>query len=311
MTQAPEAGVVVLGMHRSGTSSTARLVNLLGVPIGDRADLKHPSPANRAGYWESNSLTAFNDRLLHALGGSWAAPPRLHPGWEHHRDLAAHQLHARRQFERVHRTRQWVWKDPRTSLTLPFWLRCLRVPPVVVMTYRHPLEVAGSLARRSRLGKSLALAAWERYLRSALFAVRGLPVYVMPYHGLMLDPHRHCVRLHSFLERHGIASRRGAIRRAAASIDRTLRNHVAAESPVAPRAGITREQRKIVAALESLVGDHDRFAAPSLPCEPERIERLLAARRRADRTRWSDSVRRGPIDRSVGALPAAPVPLPS
>src|SRR5256714_7974765 len=113
--------VLVLGMHRSGTSATARLVSLLGLPIGKEDDLKPRSEANPTGYWESNSLTAFNDRLLRFLGGSWAAPPTLPLGWESALRLAGHRRLGGTLFRCVHDREGWVWKDPRTSVTLPFW----------------------------------------------------------------------------------------------------------------------------------------------------------------------------------------------
>lgn len=289
-------------MHRSGTSATTRLVNLLGVPIGDRADVKPPTRANAAGYWESNSLTAFNDRLLRTLGGSWAAPPRLGPGWERDPGLGRHRRRARQLFRRVHQTRQWVWKDPRTSVTLPFWLAALRVSPVAILTYRHPLDIARSLGPRYGIDKRLALALSERYMRGGLAGVRGLPVFVMPYDGLVLDPLGWCNRLRAFLERHGIACASSGTRRAAASIDRTLRHHFAGGDALVTDSDISPEQREIIAVLESRLGGHDAFPPSPLRSEPERVERLLAVRRPADLAQWSDPVRRGPIDR-VLALP--------
>src|SRR4051794_2356889 len=74
-------GVVVLGMHRSGTSAVTRLINLLGVSVGDTADLVGEDHANRRGYWESYSLSTYQEHLLELLGGSWYRPPALAPGW--------------------------------------------------------------------------------------------------------------------------------------------------------------------------------------------------------------------------------------
>ena len=56
---------------------------------------------------------------------------------------------ARRTFRAVYgEAREWLWKDPRTTLLLPFWRRALRFDPVVVGIFRDPVEVAGSLAAR-------------------------------------------------------------------------------------------------------------------------------------------------------------------
>ena len=69
-------GVYVLGMHRSGTSALARVIDLLGVPVADDG-LLAPSEDNPAGYWEPLDLVLFNQVLLRELGGRTMAPPPL------------------------------------------------------------------------------------------------------------------------------------------------------------------------------------------------------------------------------------------
>lgn len=306
-----ELGVLVTGMHRSGTSATARLVNLLGVPIATHADLKPPSEANSAGYWESNSLTAFNDRLLRFLGGSWAAPPRLPPGWEFAPGLAAHRRRGRALFRYVHDTERWVWKDPRNCVTLPFWLLALDRPSAVVLTHRNPLEIARSLTPRYGLSKRLAVSVWERYMRTALAACRGLPVFIMPYSGLLSRPRHWADRLRVFLARRGTEwNPLHSARRASAFIDPGLRHHAVEDGALITDPDLTNEQREIFALLESGVGEHDVFEGWRLPPESEDVEALLAARRKRDLANWSDRVRRGLIDRRYG-FAAAPSMLPS
>jgi hypothetical protein len=70
-------GVVILGMHRSGTSLVTRLVSLLGLALCREDDLLAGRKANPRGHWESNSMLAFNDRLLEELDASWFCPPPL------------------------------------------------------------------------------------------------------------------------------------------------------------------------------------------------------------------------------------------
>src|SRR5438552_5712469 len=82
----PSAGervVCVLGMGRSGTSLTMRVLNLLGVELGRGEDLLEPLvPDNPAGYWEQRPIMMLNEEILAALGGSWFSPPPLDTGWE-------------------------------------------------------------------------------------------------------------------------------------------------------------------------------------------------------------------------------------
>src|ERR1700691_3651857 len=78
----PVPGVVVLGMHRSGTSAVSRILNLLGADLGPTQDLLTEYD-NPAGHWESKSLVACTDWILAAFARSWDFPPWLAPGWEY------------------------------------------------------------------------------------------------------------------------------------------------------------------------------------------------------------------------------------
>ena len=163
-------GVIVLGMHRSGTSVVSRLLNLLGLSPGPDADLVPPSDSNPAGHWENASLNLVNQRLLAALGGHASAPPPLAEGWEAAPELERLRREAAALAGSVLAAEQWAWKDPRTCLTLPFWLRVLDVPVAAVLVRRHPLEVARSLeARDGRpLGTEIAARAPRQEIGVAL-----------------------------------------------------------------------------------------------------------------------------------------------
>ena len=83
--------VIVLGMHRSGTSALARVVNLLGVSLGRTDDMMQPNEINPKGFWENQSLRVgvktFRPRNFPTtpqVGGigepeSWAAVAEPHP----------------------------------------------------------------------------------------------------------------------------------------------------------------------------------------------------------------------------------------
>src|SRR5712692_4837583 len=156
--------VVVLGMHRSGTSVVARIINVLGLPLC-RADDLLSGPDNPTGYWESASLVKFNDRLLKMFGGSWVFPPPMSRNWESAPSVAAIRGEGGHVFTHAYPNEQWVWKDPRTCLTLPFWRTVWREAPVVVFVSREPLEIFLSLGKRDGLGKAHCIALWERYAR--------------------------------------------------------------------------------------------------------------------------------------------------
>ena len=130
-------GVFVLGMHRSGTSVAARLVNLLGVPLLSD-DLLPPDDANPKGYWESETLKRLNDELLAGLGRDWTWPPRVTPPWD---GAAAQRMSVRAREELGALGDEWVWKDPRNCVTFEFWVRALALDPTVVLVFRDRKSV--------------------------------------------------------------------------------------------------------------------------------------------------------------------------
>jgi hypothetical protein len=160
-------------MHRSGTSIAARLVQLLGVSLGDPDDLLAPGRDNPAGYWENRTIKELDDELLAHCGGSWDQPPVLAPGWEHDAGLdpfrarAAEALAA--SFAGTSGDAAIGWKDPRLSLLLPFWRTVTPVTTTVVVV-RDPTEVAESLRTRNAIDPAQAALLWLRYLYAATAA---------------------------------------------------------------------------------------------------------------------------------------------
>ena len=272
-------GVFVLGMHRSGTSAATRLVNLLGVPTCVEEDLLPGTADNPRGYWESGSLTAVNDRILATFESDWACPPALDPGWEDTLALDGLRSEARDAFPRVFPTEQWVWKDPRNSITLPFWLGCLEVEPVVVFMHRNPLEIAASLAARDDLGRPYGLALWERYVQSCLPAVSGLRTLVTTYDEILDDPRAWCEGVCDFLNGAGVATGELAAN-ALDYVDTELRHTRFTREDVVGDPAVSNAQRELLVVLEGLRGDHKVLSAPALPPETPTTEALLAERRR-------------------------------
>src|SRR5262249_25491530 len=165
--------IIVCGMHRSGTSAVARVVNLLGADIAQ--NLMPPVAGdNERGYWESKPVADIHDRLLDALGSSYHDPLTLPERWLE-TDAA---LEARRQLADEIDTdfgdsSLFVVKDPRIARILPLWLGLLDergIEPVVVIPVRNPLEVVASLNKREAIKRDEISAAQSllMYLRSYL-----------------------------------------------------------------------------------------------------------------------------------------------
>jgi hypothetical protein len=242
-------------MHRSGTSAITSVVGLFGPDVGKSGDLMAANEANERGYWESRKLTEFQESLLEKLGGDWKTPPPLRLGWERDWRLVRRVGLARRIFDDVYGgVEQWVWKDPRTALLLPFWRRALRLDPLVVGIFRNPLEVADSLAARDAMPKPQALRLWETYNRAVLVNARGLPAFFTSYEDLLGDSIAVARDLGRFLETHGVAVRRPANDALRSCVDADLRHNI--HSASGTDEDISNAQRELLRELHEVRGEH-------------------------------------------------------
>jgi hypothetical protein len=267
-------------MHRSGTSVATRLINLLGVSTCVEEDLLD-GPGNPTGHWESASLTSLNERVLHQLGCDWSCPPRLAAGWQRRAALDGLREEADELFPRVMPDEQWVWKDPRNCLLLPFWMERVDVRPVVVLVYRNPLEVAASLQARDGHGKVHALALWERYVRQSLAETRGLAALVTSYERLLEAPLEWCEEMRELLGDLGVRTDPPSQRDVQAYVEAGLRHQELPAEAIGHDADVSAAQRALYAALESLDGRHDALLPPALPPETPSTEAVLEERRNA------------------------------
>lgn len=219
---APETSpVVITGMHRSGTSLVARLLYDCGLALGDESDLLPANADNTEGFWENVRFVEVNDALLAELGGAWDVPPELPAEWERSDRLAPIRERALRVVHSFDGLESWGWKDPRTSLTLPFWQELLPGTRVVVLV-RHPLEVARSLESRASSSRAFALRLWERYNRALLDALGDSAALVTHYDSYFHDPETELRRL---LEFAGLAPSEETIIAAASRVNQFARHH--------------------------------------------------------------------------------------
>jgi hypothetical protein len=182
-----KAAIVVLGMHRSGTSALTRVLNLLGCDLP--RTLMGPSKANEAGHWESQAIWQLNDKLLRSAGSFWHDWQAFNPGWlkspraVEFRDEALTTLS-----NEFGASRLFVLKDPRICRLSAFWLPILEefdAAPFVILPLRNPLEVAASIAKRDGFDPSIGHLLWLRHVLDAERATRGRPRVFVSYDGLM------------------------------------------------------------------------------------------------------------------------------
>lgn len=134
--------VVVLGMHRSGTSATTAALNALGVHVGDNLLMR--GRLNDAHY-EDRDFLRLNETILHRLDGRWDNPPRIEAI---ERCAERYAMHIEQLIRRKNKRKLWGWKDPRTCLTISLYEPFLR-DPRYIKVMREPEAVAASLVKRS------------------------------------------------------------------------------------------------------------------------------------------------------------------
>ena len=262
MTQS--SGVLVLGVHRSGTSVTAQVLQGLGLRTPPATDLMPATSDNPTGYWESESLSVFNDLVLCSYGGSWSAIPDLPAGWAAGPESRWMRFAAARAFERVFGPEpDWLWKDPRVSVLLGLWRPVLR-PAAGVLVWRDPLEVAESLRRRDGFPMEVGLAVWERTTLAVLHDAVGLPMMVGRYDALLSDPTGWTRQCADLLTSAGVTLSTSTAEAADAVDPRLRRSADTAAVRDAPGEQI-RAVRRLETLLETLAGPHASFTVGSLP----------------------------------------------
>lgn len=167
--------IFVLGMHRSGTSALAGVLAALGVTMPQTLMTAHPT--NPKGFFESYAIMNLSDEMLRAAGRAW-------DDWrtidieslssDEYRakisDVFSHEFSGDPALIAI--------KDPRHCRMAPVWLSAFEdfgYKPLIILPYRHPLEVAQSLASRDDMPVAQALLIWLRHVLDAEVFTRGRP----------------------------------------------------------------------------------------------------------------------------------------
>ena len=199
--------LIVLGMHRSGTSIVARLLNLMGAYFGPEGASLGASNQNPKGFWERRDVIELNDLLIRSAGCEWNRPLAFAASAVPEADLAAFQERASRLLLDLDAHRPWMVKEPRFCLTLPVWRPLLEVP-IGIHVVRHPVEVASSLRTRNDIAINVGLELWDFYTRNAIAATAEMPHVVVSHHALVEKPVEAVEELFHALAKHRVAGLR-------------------------------------------------------------------------------------------------------
>jgi hypothetical protein len=181
--------IFILGMHRSGTSALARVLNLLGVELGSR--MMAAASDNERGFWEHEGAVQIHEDLLCQLGHKWCDGTPLPEGWLETEAARNAQAQLATLIDLDFLTAPlWGIKDPRLSLLFPLWLPLLKergIEPLCVVAWRNPLEVAGSLMKRDHLPQETALLCWLAYTLESLHHAQDFSRVIVSYDDLLKD----------------------------------------------------------------------------------------------------------------------------
>jgi glycosyltransferase involved in cell wall biosynthesis len=222
--------LLVLGMHRSGTSAFTRILNLMGAALPKQ--LIGPLPGNEAGHWEPERLVFLHDQMLAEAGSSWRDLRALDLA-----ELGADRLaYYKAMIGSIIRdefgdARVFVLKDPRICRFIPIYKATLaelgvRVQPFIMI--RNPLEVSASLLARDKMPTSYGLLLWLRHCLDAEKQTRGMNRIFISYDQIVNDIEHVITHLYETMAAYlSISSDvQSIIRESYQFIRRNLRHHI-------------------------------------------------------------------------------------
>jgi hypothetical protein len=255
--------LLVVGMHRSGTSAVTGAIGALGFNLVSAEDRLSPHESNPE-HWESLSLLLHNDALLAHFGGTWDAPPLLPEGWHAETGLPD-ETRARQALATAYpEPGPAVWKDPRVCLLLPYWREVLHGRWAAVLVWRSPVAVARSLRRRNGFPIPYGIALWERYNRSALAGLAHTDVFVLDYDAMVEDPAASLSGLTRWLRTLGLFDGiRSWDGEGTLSAVTTSLRHESSGGKDGNDDLVLDEQRRLAAQLRELSGSHASLPEPT------------------------------------------------
>lgn len=255
--------VVILGMHRCGTSAVTRCLGFLGADLGP--ELLPPDAANPAGYWEDLRLLSINQRLAEALGEKrdqwWAhfLPLEIPLHSAPVRSLLSEAIETIR--SRFDSRSWWAFKDPRTLRAFPFWEEALtgagaEVREVIVV--RHPLACARSIGLRDRVPEDRSTLIWAAHYLGYWPRIAARPFVAIDYDRLIDFPEPELRRLS---DRLGLPWNPQALTAACGFLSSGLRHARGRPEELTNRPNLSPLVVEAFAALEDLCIDRDPQSA--------------------------------------------------
>jgi hypothetical protein len=232
--------VVVLGMHRSGTSVITRAMETMGADLGSK--LGSPvAGVNDKGFFEDVDIVGIDEAVLGAAGGRWDDFSPINLDKIEPAKMAVMRAHAATVLREKCKDKIFAVKDPRIPRLLPFWQPVfdqLGLQVVYVIAVRNPVSVGRSLEKRDGFALDKSYRLWLAHMVPALRATEQKPRVLVDYDRLMEAPLKELERISEQLGLPLAADRASSFSQE--FLDNGLRhwhfkNRDLAKSPEAPR----------------------------------------------------------------------------
>lgn len=281
------SAVLILGMHRSGTSAMTRILNLLGAELGSRL-MPAASGNNESGFWENQTAVDINEALLTGLGRNWHDIREMPVGWLDSEAARRARAAIRRLIdEEFAAAPLWALKDPRLCRLAPLWLDVLKEYPTdvrIVIALRAPDEVAASLLARDGWSAETSRLMWVQHMREAELASRDCVRRVVTFDELMTDWSSTVRRLARELSLTWPVAPSVAAAEIEAFVNPSARHHRSEGVTAAPESSWperlyaaflrTREEPAAWDEIVQIGGAYDRASSTFAPCVAELTQQL-------------------------------------
>ena len=197
--------IMILGMHRSGTSTISGVLHMNGVVMGTYQNFwPRPLNQNPKGFYENYDFRKINDHLLSKSGYHVES---FLPNIPNIQQIDSLSRKMKLVIEKSNSTYQnWGWKDPRTCLTAIHWADAidslgLQKKLKIIFMARKASSVSRSLNKRNNLPINQGLELWESYTKRAISFMEdnSYPTYHCSFEDLLRSPVQVCDSLFNFL----------------------------------------------------------------------------------------------------------------
>lgn len=182
--------VIILGMHRSGTSVVTQICQYMGAYLGKENELIIPDGNNPDGYFENIEITSIDDKVLHICGREWYSLEGVEIDSNSSEIKAAKNELKHTIKELFEKSDIVAVKDPRIAILLPLWEEILEeigIDAEYIWVFRNPLEVSESLRKRNGFCRSHSLLLWINYNLNIIQFLADKDYLMINYNNLLKD----------------------------------------------------------------------------------------------------------------------------